>query len=247
MQFLIITLFGTVWLEGDPNEGIVLGMSFYVFNGIFALSTILAEERRTETAQNKVYKFHSVLEFCIIRGIYYYLSFCKEQLRICFILAIGHGTIPPALIIAVHQHFVQVQLFMSFTIIIKKKLQGLMLVGIIVLVSLSVGCGNNWESSTKDNNTIDLLNVSYDPTREFYAAYNKLFRDYWKEKSGKEVNVMQSHGGSGSQTRSVIEGNEADVVTLALAHDVTAIEDAGLIDSGWLKEFDMDVTVQPTH
>jgi sulfate/thiosulfate transport system substrate-binding protein len=68
-----------------------------------------------------------------------------------------------------------------------------------------------------------LLNVSYDPTREFYAAYNALFAAYWKKKTGADVSVDQSHGSSGSQARSVIEGLDADVVTLALAADIDAI------------------------
>ena len=72
---------------------------------------------------------------------------------------------------------------------------------------------------------------------ELYESYNKEFQNYWKEKSGQDVTIVQSHGGSGSQARSVIEGNDADVVTLALAQDITAIEDAGLIDEGWIDEF----------
>ena len=68
-----------------------------------------------------------------------------------------------------------------------------------------------------------LLNVSYDPTRELYAAYNPLFAAYWKRKTGQDVTVRQSHGGSGAQARAVIEGLEADVLTLALAYDVDAV------------------------
>ena len=102
------------------------------------------------------------------------------------------------------------------------------------------GCGSEPVSAVNGGGAIELLNVSYDPTREFYAAYNEMFSEYWKEKSGQEVIVTQSHGGSGSQARSVIEGNEADVVTLALAHDVTAIEEAGLIESGWIGQFESD-------
>lgn len=102
------------------------------------------------------------------------------------------------------------------------------------------GCGSEPVSAADGGGTIELLNVSYDPTREFYAAYNEIFSEYWKEKNGQEVIVTQSHGGSGSQARSVIEGNEADVVTLALAHDVTAIEEAGLIESGWIGQFESD-------
>lgn len=82
-----------------------------------------------------------------------------------------------------------------------------------------------------------LTNVSYDPTRELYAAYNQLFAEHYLAETGEEVELIQSHGGSGSQARSVIEGAEADVVTLALAHDITLIEEAGLIEPGWLGEF----------
>lgn len=85
--------------------------------------------------------------------------------------------------------------------------------------------------------TITITNVSYDPTREFYFAYNELFEKYYSEKTGKQVEVVQSHGGSGGQARSVIEGASADVVTLALAHDITLIEKAGLLKPGWIEEF----------
>lgn len=122
----------------------------------------------------------------------------------------------------------------------KKKILILMITGFIASSILLISCEKKQSDTIDGSNVIELLNVSYDPTREFYAAYNELFCDYWKEKSGQEVNVTQSHGGSGSQARSVIEGNEADVVTLALAHDVTAIEEAGLIDNGWIGEFDLD-------
>ena len=103
---------------------------------------------------------------------------------------------------------------------------------------LFTGCGGG--SSENSSAGLELLNVSYDPTREFYAKYNEMFLEHWKGEGGENVTITQSHGGSGSQARSVIEGNEADVVTLALAHDVTAIEEAGLIDSGWIDEFDRD-------
>ena len=65
-----------------------------------------------------------------------------------------------------------------------------------------------------------------------------MFEEYWKGKGGEELKITQSHGGSGSQARSVIEGNEGDVVTLALAHDITAIERSGLIEGGWIDEFE---------
>ena len=71
--------------------------------------------------------------------------------------------------------------------------------------------------------TVKLLNVSYDPTREFYEEYNLAFAAHWKGKTGDTVIVNQSHGGSGKQARSVIDGLDADVVTLALAYDIDAL------------------------
>lgn len=83
---------------------------------------------------------------------------------------------------------------------------------------------------------VTLLNVSYDPTRELYQDYNAAFVKYWKAKTGQTVTIKQSHGGSGSQARSVIDGLEADVVTLALAYDIDAIaEKAKLIPAQWQK------------
>jgi sulfate/thiosulfate transport system substrate-binding protein len=78
-----------------------------------------------------------------------------------------------------------------------------------------------------------LLNVSYDPTRELYQDFNKSFAAHWKAKTGEDLAVKQSHGGSGKQARSVIDGLEADVVTLALAYDVDALHDKGLIPANW--------------
>jgi sulfate transport system substrate-binding protein len=82
---------------------------------------------------------------------------------------------------------------------------------------------------------VQLLNVSYDPTRELYQQYNAAFAKYWKAKSGKDVTVRQSHAGSGASARSVIDGLAADVVTLALAYDIDAIAQAGLIAPDWQK------------
>ena len=82
---------------------------------------------------------------------------------------------------------------------------------------------------------ITILNVSYDPTRELYREFNAAFEKHWKTKTGQTVTVRASHGGSGSQARAVIDGLEADVVTLALAFDVDAIASAGLTDKGWQK------------
>lgn len=70
---------------------------------------------------------------------------------------------------------------------------------------------------------LTLLNVSYDPTREFYQEFNRSFADYWRQRTGQEVTIEQSHGGAGKQARAVIDGLEADVVTLALAYDIDAI------------------------
>ena len=79
-----------------------------------------------------------------------------------------------------------------------------------------------------------LLNVSYDPTREFYTEFNEAFAKHWKEKTGEDVTVDQSHGGSGKQSRSVIDGLEADVVTLALAYDIDVIaEKAQMLPADW--------------
>ncbi|CAG7628621.1 sulfate ABC transporter substrate-binding protein [Paenibacillus allorhizosphaerae] len=87
--------------------------------------------------------------------------------------------------------------------------------------------------STAAKPSVELLNVSYDPTRELYQEYNKAFATYWKNKSGQTVTFKQSHGGSGKQGRSVIDGLEADVVTLALAYDIDAVQEAGLIQKDW--------------
>ena len=89
-------------------------------------------------------------------------------------------------------------------------------------------------SSAIAQNSVTLLNVSYDPTRELYQDFNPAFAKYWKAKTGQAVNIQQSHGGSSKQARAVIDGLEADVVTLALAYDVDAIaEKANLLPKNW--------------
>ncbi len=80
---------------------------------------------------------------------------------------------------------------------------------------------------------VTLLNVSYDPTRELYTEVNAAFAAQWKSRTGQEVAIQQSHGGSGKQARSVIDGLEADVVTLALAGDIDAIARTGLLPAAW--------------
>ena len=80
---------------------------------------------------------------------------------------------------------------------------------------------------------LKLLNVSYDPTRELYQELNAAFAKQWKAKTGQDLNIQQSHGGSGKQARSVIDGLEADVLTLALAYDIDAVAKAGLLPKNW--------------
>ena len=87
-----------------------------------------------------------------------------------------------------------------------------------------------------------LLNVSYDPTRELYQDFNAVFAKYWKTKKDETVSIKQSHAGSGAQARSVIDGLEADVVTLALAPDIDAIASKGLIAADWQKRFQQNST-----
>ena len=82
---------------------------------------------------------------------------------------------------------------------------------------------------------VSLLNVSYDPTRELYQDVNKSFAEYWKKTSGQDVKIKQSHGGAAKQARSVIDGLQADVVTLALSYDIDEIAQRGLIAKDWQK------------
>lgn len=101
---------------------------------------------------------------------------------------------------------------------------------LLAVSALALAAGSAW---AKD---ITLLNVSYDPTRELYQEYNAAFAKYWKAKTGDNVSVKASHGGSGKQARSVIDGLEADVLTLALAYDIDAVaEQAKLLKPDWQK------------
>lgn len=93
---------------------------------------------------------------------------------------------------------------------------------------------------TSADDSVSITNVSYDSTRELYEQYNEIFKEHWKELTGEDVEITQSHGGSGKQALEVANGLEADVVTLALEYDVKAVEDAGLIEEGWLEEFPGD-------
>lgn len=100
----------------------------------------------------------------------------------------------------------------------------------VLIIILSLVLINPPASARK----VDIFNVSYDPTREFYEEYNQAFAKYWKEKTGDDVTVKQSHGGGGKQARAVIDGLDADVVTLALQYDIDQLhEKAKLIPKDW--------------
>jgi len=87
-----------------------------------------------------------------------------------------------------------------------------------------------------------LMNVSYDPTREFYVAYDALFAAYWKKQTGQDVTIQQSHGGSGKQARAVIDGLDADVVTLGIPTDIDAIAAQGLLAKDWVSRLPQEST-----
>jgi len=101
-----------------------------------------------------------------------------------------------------------------------------------LLLLLIAACSTD-PKTTSTSKEVKLLNVSYDPTRELYADINAAFAKQWEAKTGQHVTIEQSHGGSGKQARAVIDGLDADVVTLALAYDVDAIAKAGLIKPDW--------------
>jgi sulfate transport system substrate-binding protein len=111
---------------------------------------------------------------------------------------------------------------------------GLLLAGLLALSSVQ---------GRAQGGEVTLLNVSYDPTRELYQDFNQAFAKYWKAKTGQTVTVEQSHGGSSKQARGVIDGLQADVVTLALAYDIDAIsQNAGLLPADWQKRLPQNST-----
>src|SRR5450432_37186 len=111
---------------------------------------------------------------------------------------------------------------------------GLLLAGLVVTFSVQ---------SRAQGGDVLLLNVSYDPTRELYQDFNQAFAKYWKTKTGQTVTIEQSHGGSSKQARAVIDGLQADIVTLALAYDIDAIsQNAGLLPADWQKRLPQNST-----
>lgn len=111
---------------------------------------------------------------------------------------------------------------------------------VLFVLALITGVMSLMGCSSQTVKTVSLVNVSYDPTRELYEDYNIAFAKHWKEKKGEDIEITQSHGGSGKQALEVVNGLSADVVTLALEYDVNAIEDAGLIEPGWKDRFDKE-------
>lgn len=132
----------------------------------------------------------------------------------------------------------------------KKKL-GIIPAVLLALSVVAAGCGQGAPASNADSGAqpagteaavksnkapVELLNVSYDPTRELYEQFNASFAKHWEEKTGQKVTIKQSHGGSGKQGRAVIDGLQADVVTLALAYDIDEVAASGLLKEDWQKQ-----------
>jgi sulfate transport system substrate-binding protein len=109
--------------------------------------------------------------------------------------------------------------------------------GLLLAAGVATGCGGGQAdgraTTEKRPAQVELLNASYDPTRELYQEFNAAFAQHWEATTGQSVSIRQSHGGAGAQARAVIDGLEADVVTLALAFDIDAIQQSGLISAGW--------------
>ncbi len=111
-----------------------------------------------------------------------------------------------------------------------KRNQFFLLLSVLPITLGLPGC----ESNDSHGDSAELLNVSYDPTRELYVEFNELFARHWKEKTGQTVEIEQSHGGAGKQARAIIDGLEGDVATLALAYDIDAIaSETGIIPADW--------------
>jgi sulfate/thiosulfate transport system substrate-binding protein len=115
---------------------------------------------------------------------------------------------------------------------------GMTLSALSVALLLLTGCGSDESAGSGAGGRVTLLNVSYDPTRELYRDINTAFAEEWQKSSGQQVTIKQSHGGSGSQARAVIDGLPADVVTLALAYDIDSIQRKGKrLGANWQTRF----------
>ncbi|RCX18093.1 sulfate transport system substrate-binding protein [Fontibacillus phaseoli] len=127
-----------------------------------------------------------------------------------------------------------------------KRLKKGVLIGLaLTMAAVLAACGSDTEAKNGAKNdggkkSVELLNVSYDPTRELYEKYNEAFAAYWEKEKGQKVTIKQSHGGSGKQGRAVIDGLEADVVTLALGYDIDAIKETGLIAEDWQQKYELN-------
>lgn len=120
----------------------------------------------------------------------------------------------------------------------KRSRGAILVICTILIIGIFINLGKQIRSNAENNKSkVELLNVSYDPTREFYSEFNASFEQYWKQKTGQDVSIDQSHGGSGAQARSVSQGLDADIVTLALGNDIDQISKAGLIKEDWQSEF----------
>ena len=132
----------------------------------------------------------------------------------------------------------------------KRKQSLLLLLFLSVVCLILAACGVKDEAvdtagttTANKKEAVELLNVSYDPTRELYQEFNEDFATYWKAKTGQDVTIQQSHGGSGKQGRAVIDGLEADVVTLALAYDIDEVAASrDLLNKDWQTEFENNST-----
>ncbi|SKB47727.1 sulfate ABC transporter substrate-binding protein [Malaciobacter marinus] len=113
--------------------------------------------------------------------------------------------------------------------------KSLKIVATVALLIPALSVASDYDSRAElSKKKVEILNVSYDPTRELYSEYNKVFAKYWKEQTGQEVTIKQSHGGAGKQARAIIDGLKADVITLALAYDIDKISDkTGLFPKDW--------------
>jgi sulfate transport system substrate-binding protein len=114
------------------------------------------------------------------------------------------------------------------------------IVAAALLVPALATASDNYDAKAElAKKKVEILNVSYDPTRELYSEYNKVFAQYWKDQTGQEVTVKQSHGGAGKQARAIIDGLKADVITLALAYDIDKIsQKTGLFPKDWQKRLE---------